>query len=361
MASRLIILLRQSAFRLVDKKAIFNLYFCKYSKGSILIISLWSICLLTTFAVILGYGVRQKILLVQRFDERDKLHLIAEAGIKKAICQLNEQDSDTYDALKDDWSNNIGVFKDINVGDGKFNICYNYIDAKSGMMETRWGLIDEERKININNSDLAVLARLFRVILGGDEVQAQELAASIIDWRDGDSELSIPLGSAEDSYYRYLRYPYEAKDAEFQTLQEILLVKGMDNNIFEKIKDYITIYGNGRININTTSKEVLLALGLNEGIVDKILSFRLGEDEIIGTSDDNIFETTSNIVPKLSQSYHLNDSEIAQLSITVERYLVTNSDYFMIRSLAKLNNRKNTNEVICVMNKSGKVLSWQES
>lgn len=319
--------------------------------ASILILSLWSLCLLSTFAVILGYGARQKLTLVNRLDERDKLHFIAEAGIKKAISQLKEEPEKTYDALNDNWSNNISAFKDIDIGDGKFSI----------LGESRYGLIDEESKLNINKANQTILERFFRVALNFDETQSQELAASIVDWRDTDSELSIPLGSAEDWDYRNLEYPYEAKDADFEVLREILLIKGMDENIFEKIKNYITIYGSGKINVNTASKIVLLALGLSQDLVDKIVSFRLGEDGIIGTSDDNIFEAPSNIVPKLSQFSHLSDSEIAQLSLIVDQYLVTNSNNFMARCIAKLNGKKKSSEVIAVINRSGKILSWEES
>ncbi len=333
------------------------------NKGGILIIALWSLCLLTTFAVYLGAGVRQKITLVARLDERDKLHFIGEAGIKRAIVELRKEKEEerTCDALNGAWSNNAGVFKQIRVGDGRFNIYYNYIDAKTGLTESRYGLIDEERKININKADRVVLERLFKIVLGFDELDAQELAASIVDWRDEDSYLSIPLGSAEDPYYRSLRYSYEAKDAEFEVLDEVLLVKHMTGRIFDILKDYITIYGDGKVNVNTASKEVLLTLGLNEYIVDKILAFRCGEDGIISTFDDNAFETPSGIVPKLSQHSHLSDSDVASLSTVRDQYLVTNSNYFMARSEAGFDNRKDTAVITAVINRDGKILYWQES
>ena len=329
------------------------------TKASILIVALWSLCLLATFAVILGFGVRQKLTLVNRLDEREKLHFIAEAGVKKAISQIKEEPEKNYDALKDDWSNSI-VFREIDIGDGEFSISHDYINEQTGLTESRYGLIDEESKININKANQPILERLFRLV-DFDEMQAQELAAAIVDWRDSDSELSIPLGSAEDSYYRNLEYPYEAKDADFEVLEEVLLVKGIDKNIFGKIKNYITIYGSGKINVNTASKVVLLALGLSEDIVDKIVSFRLGADGIIGTSDDNIFEAPSNIVPKLSQFSNLSDSEIAQLSVIVDQCLVTSSNNFMARCISKLNGKKKTTEVTCVINRSGKILYWQET
>lgn len=329
-------------------------------RGSILIVALWSLCLLAAFAVIVGYEVRQKAELAKRLDERDKLRLIAEAGIKKGILQISKQEQKSYAALGDDWSNNPELFCGIKVGDGQFTVGYNYYDEASGTYALWCGIIDEERKININTADLAVLTRLFKNLLQFDEASAQELAAAIIDWRDSDSELSIPIGSAEDSYYRNLEHYYQAKDAKFECLDELLLVKGMAADIFFKVKEYITIYGTGKVNINTASVPVLLALGLREDIVGKIITWRCGEDGVAGTSDDRVFETNFDIVPDLSQAFRLGDSDIAELSQVVDQCLATDSHYFMIKSVAGLNNRKNTAETVCVVNALGKVLYWQE-
>jgi len=336
-------------------------------KGSILVIALWSLCLLVVFAINLGNGVRQKLILVYRLDEKSKLRFIAEAGIKKAIVELRKgketiaNTGEIYDSLNDNWSNNVSAFKDVDIGGGTFNISYTYIDGKSPYPTIRYGLIDEQRKININTADEKILRHLFRLVLDFTEVEAQELAASIVDWRDSDSELSIPLGSAEDYDYQGLRYPYEAKDTRFEVLEELLLVNGMDEEIFEKIKDYVTIYGDGKVNINTTSKVVLVALGLNEGLADKILYFRYGKDGTLSTPDDNVFVMSSTIVPELSQFCNLSDSEVAQLSVIVDKYLAVGSDTFKIRSVSKLDNGKNTAEITCMVNRRGKILYWQES
>jgi type II secretory pathway component PulK len=134
----------------------------------------------------------------------------------------------------------------------------------------------------------------------------------------------------------------------------------MTQDLFMKLKEYITIYGDGRININTASKEVLLALGLSEDIVYKILALRYGEDGIEGTNDDNIFDTPSNIATILKESFQLNDAETAYVSTISERYLATASNHFMIRSIANLNNKKNTSETTCVVDQDGNILYWRE-
>ena len=337
-------------------------------RGSILMLVLWSLCLLTAFAVILGYEVRQKASLIKRLDERDRCRFIAEAVAKKAISELKKEQVKSYDSLNDKWSNNPAAFKDISVGGGTVDVSYNYTDTPSGNPEVRYGLVDEESKININSINdankadmLQMLQRLFMLVLNYNEAQAQELAASIIDWRDADNALTRPCGSAEDSYYLSLPYPYKAKNAALEVLEELLLVKGMDENIFGKIRNYVTIYGDGRININTASKVVLSALGLSEDIINKIVAFRAGEDGITGTADDNVFNQGSDIVPQLSQFGHLSASEIAQLSAVANQCLATKSSgFFSVDCRIKLNNSSTVNEMHCILNRNGKIVYWRE-
>lgn len=335
-------------------------------KGSILIIALWSICFLATFAVILGYGIRQKASLVRRIDERSRSRLAAEAGVKRAIIELGVKDivpeeaAVEYYALDSACSNNIAAFKGVIVGSSSYDVSYDFLNEKTGLLETRYGLVDEESKININRADQALLRKLFKIALGFDDMEAQQLAASIVDWRDSDSQLSIPLGSAEDFDYHGVEYPYEAKDADFEVPDELLLVKGMDRDIFEGLKGYITIYGDGKVNINTASKTVLMVLGLESLTVSKIIAYRYGDDNILGTEDDGVFVSHADIVPKLSQFRSLSDGEIAQLTRVASQHLAVDSKNFTIKSTAAVAGGTGTAEAICVADRDGKILYWQE-
>ena len=106
-------------------------------------IALWSLCLLTIFAVNLGYGIRQKVVLIQRLNSRANLHFIAEAGVKQAIAELKKEDTTEYDALNQAWSNNPAMFRQ-DIGYGTFSVGYNYMDSQSGLEGIRYGLVDEE-------------------------------------------------------------------------------------------------------------------------------------------------------------------------------------------------------------------------
>jgi len=333
------------------------------NSGSILLITLWSICLLSVMAVSLGYGVRQKVNLAKRLDDTDRLRLISEAGIKVTIAELIKEDA--FDersgfSYKHFLSSNAVLFKDIKIGSGTCNICYNFLDDETGLIVTRYGLMDEESKININTARQKVLEGLFSRVAGVDEMDSQSIAASICDWRDEDSQLSIPLGSAEDSYYRNSQMAYEAKDSDFEVLEELLLVKGITTEIYQKVKGYITIFGNGKVNINTASRPILLTLGINRNIVEGIISYRAGEDGITGTEDDKMFSGSGSVVPIISRFYNLAPSELVEITAIAEQSLCTDSENFMIRNIAQLNNRKYSKEVVCIADKEGEILRWRE-
>jgi len=332
-----------------------------HSKASILMLTLWALCLMSVFAVIVGAGIRQKMALVRRLSEREKAFLLCESGVNKAITQIRLRGEAGFKALKESWSNNPAAFKGINCGDGECNICYNYWDDISEGYQTRYGIIDEERKININTADTQVLARLFLAVLGIDEAGALELAEAVVDWRDEDQGGGGSSRGAENFYYAGLTFSYQAKDSDFQVLDELLLVKGFTPEIFARVRDYLTVYGYGKVNVNTASKPVLLALGLREELVQKILDYRRGEDGIEATEDDTIFESQGGIVSDLSAFYRLGEAEVALLSNVSALYFDTSSSYFMIKASADIGSRKRLLEAMCVVDSEGRKLYWQES
>jgi len=303
---------------------------------------------------------------VRRLETRDKLHLIAQAGIRRAIAELKKEDEyASADALNERWSSNEDAFKEIEVGEGSFTISYQYIEPRGKMLQTRYGIIDEERKLNINKAEADEMGRLFRQVTQLSEWEANSLAASIVDWRDEDKQ---PLtGGAEEDYYRGLSSPYACKDAEFELTEELLLIKGMDPDIFARVKGYITVYGQGGVNINTASEQVLTSLGLNETLIYKIISFRCGQDGEEATADDNVFTQSSNILSQLSQFCALTPDELALLSRLIsDGNLYTRSDNFMIKSSAQLKSESvrgsgsSAGTITCVFKRDGRIRYWHE-
>ena len=81
----------------------------------------------------------------------------------------------------------------------------------------------------------AQLSALFRALdLDLGPVQA------ILDWIDQDSETRYPNG-AEDEYYTGLEVPYRTANGPFATMRELLLVRGITTEIYEKLSPHIHI------------------------------------------------------------------------------------------------------------------------
>jgi len=331
-----------------------------FHKGSTLIIAVWSLFLLSTFAVQLGMIVRQKVTLVHHLNNRDERYYIAQAGVKQAIAQLRMPDTVAdADFLGERWSDNSTMFKQRSLGRGSFTVSYEYRDDEEARIF--YGLSDEESRININKVDVKILKRLLRVTAGLSQFEAEELAYCIIDWRDKDSFFQHPQYGSEDSDYKGLKYPYESKDGDFQILDELLLVNKMNKEVFDKIKHFVTIYGDGKVNINTASKQVLLSLGVTEYMVGNILSFRKGADMLVGTGDDNLFFQATTIVPRLSQNFSIGPSDMAALSNLVSAGLfTTQSEHFMIQSTSQLASAKGSTKIMAISDRMGKIYYWHE-
>ncbi len=324
-------------------------------KASILIVALWTVALLSSLTIVLGYNLRQKVKLLKVLEEKSALRYFVEGEIRKIIMgfkRLQDKESPVYLRLP------LGVFGEEAVN-FKENIFGENRERTFLNLRFYWDIFDEERKLNINYTKMSTLKRLFELVLDSSEMEAQELAAAIQDWRDADSFLSLPLGSAEDPYYRALSHPYEAKDAYFEVIEELLLVKGISPKIFDKVKDYLTVYGEGKVNINTAPKPVLCALDLSEDLVEKIINFRKGKDGVLGTDDDGHFDTPSNIIPFLEQRFSLTSKEVISLNNLLDEF-VTTSDYFKVKILILSKDNSNFREINCVVDKEGKLLRWQE-
>lgn len=102
------------------------------------------------------------------------------------------------------------------VGDARFWLIGRSVKQNTTPMEPVFGLIDEASKMNLNTATTNMLLLLPRM--------TPELAASIIDWRDSDSNVS--MGGAESETYNRLQPAYNCKNAPFETVDELRLVYG---------------------------------------------------------------------------------------------------------------------------------------
>jgi general secretion pathway protein K len=231
-------------------------------QGFVLVTVLVVIALL--FPVIMVFYSKTQLNLVQAANFRDSIQAVrtARSGVEGAIGLLRSDDM-TYDAKSDRWAMQ---FPTISVGGGTLEV---KID-------------DEDGKLNINrivaektsavNADTDRQLRMLIKRLGGKP----EIVDALIDWLDADNEVKGDNG-AEDDYYKDLGY--KPKNGPLDSIGELLLVRGFDEDLLSKkgLKNYITVAPtDGKINANTSPVEVLYGLHeeLREGLVDEIVRYR---------------------------------------------------------------------------------------
>lgn len=86
-----------------------------------------------------------------------------------------------------------------------------------------------------------------------------EVLRAIIDWADQDMVM-FGASNAEDYRYNTGKDPYEIKNHYFDTLDELRLVKGIDDDFMAAFQDSFTVYGGCKVNVNLASAPLLTAL-----------------------------------------------------------------------------------------------------
>ena len=119
----------------------------------------------------------------------------------------------------------------------------------------------------------------------------------------------------------------------FQAIEELRNIKEIQPKAWfgdEKqvgLRELLTCWGDGHININTASREVLECIpDLNEDIIRAIINFRTGPDGELGTEDDQDFPTLGDVGPMSGTS--------GEALGPLQQYCKVDSQYFTIRGVA---------------------------
>ncbi|MDD4899804.1 MAG: helix-hairpin-helix domain-containing protein [Candidatus Omnitrophica bacterium] len=184
---------------------------------------------------------------------------------------------------------------------------------------------DEESKININTASAEALSRLPGMSL--------ELGQKI---------LASPLR------------PFSIK-------QELMCIEDLTDKDFLQFKDFITVYGNGSVNINTAPVEVLIALGIDDSLASNIVDFRKGVDKEEGTPDDEVFENTGEIINKLRSISSLSGDQEAELVSLISQNALSVATKNLVLQVQTYINAKPAMRYAVVMDaKNNKIKQWNE-
>ncbi|MBN2314098.1 MAG: type II secretion system minor pseudopilin GspK [Sedimentisphaerales bacterium] len=240
--------------------------------GFVIIVVLCMVMLLSVLLLGFHHKARADLLSVDHFRKSEQALHCARAGLQIAIAALQDRQADKL------WLDLLSGENTFHVDEGK---CSVTVSEETGKLNVNV-LKDKSGKLDRANIDQVL--RLFDLLNQQKNAQPKisyGLVSSMIDWIDRDDQVtSLPFirfgaKGAESSYYKKLKPSYACKNDLLETTEELLLVKGMTPEIYDRINDYITVYGDGKININFASALVLQSLseevdaGLAQLIVDR--------------------------------------------------------------------------------------------
>jgi competence ComEA-like helix-hairpin-helix protein len=192
------------------------------SQGSILVGLLWCLTLLAVIVIGVLYTSRLDLKVTKNLGDTIQARYLALAGIEKAKALLYQDAGDRKRSRSNhttSMADNPDQFKDIQFGRGVFRVFYPG-DPDRGE-ELRYGVRDEEALLNVNeatDSELQMLPGM-----------TSDLIAALIDFQDED-ETARP-GGAEMDYYLSLSPPYLARNAPFETVRQLLGVRGFTGEV----------------------------------------------------------------------------------------------------------------------------------
>ncbi len=256
-------------------------------KGMALIITLWLVIILAVMVFELVNLMRVESNVVINFKEDAQAYSLAEAGIIHAINSLLMDKSKDYDSLQDSWAEVISQELEI----GSFTV----------------KVVDEQRKININEIDSTVMTEFLKLFT---PINSDELTEHIIDFKDANLKKWDGNPEKEDN-----------KNLLFDTIYELQLVKGIvsdEKNLFYELKDFITVTGN--INLNIVDSNTLATLMYEVGtytesnleqkieeyelLANKAIDFRKAKKEGEGALPYIITNTDTRLITVLGQEHY---------------------------------------------------------
>lgn len=328
-------------------------------EGMALIIVLWVLTLLSVLALEFCFSMRTELNVTRNQKEKEQLYYYAQGGIQRGIAELiYRSDPLLHQKRTAPKIEDTGEFEKEWKCDGTpYAVSFPYGDAEVKLRS-------ESGRINLNRAPDQLLRKVVSYFVELGE-QRDVIVDSILDWRDADD--LHRLNGAENDYYRSLAEPYDCKDADFDTVEELLLVRGITPELFYGkktksedgqeipaigLKDIFTVFSTSvALDINLAPVEVLtIFFGIPSETAKRIVEAR----------EEKPFANTNELLSRLP--------ELGPSIQGVQPYITFTSStpYYSVTSLARMKNGEAKRGVECVVRierreKSGyRVAMWKD-
>lgn len=307
----------------------------RQNEGSVLIVALWTLMILALLVTSMAFDMRIEAEIASHIRKRTKAQYLAQAGVEWAkVLMTKPVETGETGELK------IGPKDDevlVQLAHRFQHLGMGFTGQKQELGEGHFSLsiLPEPRRWNINVLALQAAtdesARcILEELLDQAEVPPElydELIDTLIDWIDEDDLHRVNGAESDDAFYK--ERGYKVKNAPLETVDELRLIKGWTDAIvyggpslnpddppMRGIAHKLTVWGDGKIDVNDAGDDELLAIcEMDEIVLEDIKRLRLGVDGKEGTLDDGIRDLNEivGMKPEIAKWLTVRDTKFVRL------------------------------------------------
>lgn len=264
-------------------------------KGAALLVALWVLIILSLIVGSFAFETQLEAMLVSHKRKKFSAEMAAYSGLEYARAILDQQsnakeleiedmDEDQADFMQAALFSQRGLTttSEVELGNSHFRVTLESAEAGRNI-----NLLSREEWIEI--LEMANIS----------STEWDTMVDCLEDWIDEGDLHQLNGAESDDPFYQDRGYP--VKNGPLDSIEELLLIKGWGEDVlFGKEEDensdaifgvanLLTVWGDGKVNLNTASTDVLLSFAEYEDWeLESVLEARNGEDGIPGTLDDGI-------------------------------------------------------------------------
>jgi general secretion pathway protein K len=264
-------------------------------EGAALLVALWVLIILSLIVSSFAFEIQLEAMLVSHKRKKFQSEMLARSGIEYARAILDKQSEAKELEIEDMGEDPDGFMQSalfikrglsttstIELGEGSFSVTLESAEAGRNVnLLTRDEWLDILEMANVPSTEWDTMVDCLE------------------DWIDEGDLHGLNGAESDDPFYQDRGYP--VKNGPLDSVEELLLVKGWGPDILYGkgadeegdaifgIADLLTVWGDGKVNLNTASTDVLLSYAEYEDWeLESVLEARKGEDGEAGTLDDGI-------------------------------------------------------------------------
>ncbi len=352
-------------------------------KGIVLVIVIIIVAILTILVADLIYFTQIDREISGNTTDEVKARYIAKSGVHVAAGTLKAQPLEDLDEI----ASTLATSSDYSSGFWAINV--PFFPVGDGTVSVT--VIDERAKVNLNalvddssnrvdQQVLVELQELFK-FLEVDESKSERFIASLTNWIDKPIEGAQndqDSSGANADFYSSQKNAYIIKNGSLDTVQEIRLIDGMDEEFFNKIKDFVTVYPRDKkINFSTAPKVVIMA-AVKASTVPAIEG--QGNPDTEDVTDDSAEQIADEIIAAREEEPVIDQKKAREIATGVDSTsaisagligVLVNSGYsdtFSVKSVGSLGEANPTKRIIeAILMKTNEnnqnkveIISWKE-